>query len=192
MNNSEEELEASQRLIDETPFRDARCSGDLRYVFVSRAYARMLGRDATDIQGRRAQPTNRRAGWLNSIPMALDGLLRSGAGDYSEGEHSNAEAQIGKERPGGLGLGFGCMGLSSGYGPPTSREEGIAIIRAAVDRGVTFFDTAEGGPFANEELVGEALGPVRDQVVIATKFGFKLEAGKIAGLDSRPAHPRGR
>jgi aryl-alcohol dehydrogenase-like predicted oxidoreductase len=88
-------------------------------------------------------------------------------------------------------LGFGCMGLSSGFGPPTSREEGVAIIRAAVDRGVTFFDTAEAyGPFANEELVGEALGPVRDQVVIATKFGFKLEAGKIAGLDSRPAHIR--
>jgi aryl-alcohol dehydrogenase-like predicted oxidoreductase len=88
-------------------------------------------------------------------------------------------------------LGFGCMGLSSGYGPPTSHAEGTAIIRAAVDRGVTFFDTAEAyGPFANEELVGEALGPVRDQVVIATKFGFKLEAGKIAGLDSRPAHIR--
>ena len=88
-------------------------------------------------------------------------------------------------------LGFGCMGLSSGFGPPTDREEGIAIIRAAVDRGVTFFDTAEAyGPFANEELVGAALGPVRDQVVIATKFGFKFEAGKIAGLDSRPAHIR--
>jgi aryl-alcohol dehydrogenase-like predicted oxidoreductase len=88
-------------------------------------------------------------------------------------------------------LGFGCMGLSSGFGPPTDREEGIAIIRAAVDRGVTFFDTAEAyGPFANEELVGAALGPVRDQVVIATKFGFKFDAGKIAGLDSRPAHIR--
>jgi aryl-alcohol dehydrogenase-like predicted oxidoreductase len=88
-------------------------------------------------------------------------------------------------------LGFGCMGLSSGFGPPADREEGIAIIRAAVDRGVTFFDTAEAyGPFANEELVGAALGPVRDQVVIATKFGFKFDAGKIAGLDSRPAHIR--
>ena len=88
-------------------------------------------------------------------------------------------------------LGFGCMGLSSGFGPPTDRGEGIAIIRAAVDRGVTFFDTAEAyGPFANEELVGTALGPVRDQVVIATKFGFRFEAGKIAGLDSRPAHIR--
>src|SRR5262249_18847573 len=73
-------------------------------------------------------------------------------------------------------LGFGCMGLSFGYGPATSREEGIAMIRAAFDGGVTFFDTAEAyGPFTNEELVGEALGPVRDQVVIATKFGFKFE-----------------
>ena len=88
-------------------------------------------------------------------------------------------------------LGFGCMGLSSGFGPPADREEGIAIIRAAFDRGVTFFDTAEAyGPFANEALVGAALGPVRDQVVIATKFGFRFDAGKITGLDSRPAHIR--
>ena len=88
-------------------------------------------------------------------------------------------------------LGFGCMGISFGYGQPTSREDGIAIIRAAVDRGVTFFDTAEAyGPFANEELVGEALAPVRDRIVIATKFGFKFEGGKQAGLDSRPAHIR--
>jgi aryl-alcohol dehydrogenase-like predicted oxidoreductase len=88
-------------------------------------------------------------------------------------------------------LGFGCMGISSGYGQPTSRDEGIAIIRAAVDGGVTFFDTAEVyGPFTNEELVGEALAPVRDQVVIATKFGFKFEGGKQVGLDSRPSHIR--
>ena len=88
-------------------------------------------------------------------------------------------------------LGFGCMGLSFGYGPATSRDEGIAIIRAAFDGGVTFFDTAEAyGPFTNEELVGEALGPVRDHVVIATKFGFKFEGGTQAGLDSRPAHIR--
>jgi aryl-alcohol dehydrogenase-like predicted oxidoreductase len=88
-------------------------------------------------------------------------------------------------------LGFGCMGISFGYGPAASREEGLAIIRAAVDEGVTFFDTAEAyGPFVNEELVGEALGPVRDHVVIATKFGFKFEGGKPAGLDSRPAHIR--
>ena len=88
-------------------------------------------------------------------------------------------------------LGFGCMGISFGYGPATSRQDGIAVIRAAVEGGVTFFDTAEAyGPFTNEELVGEALGPVRDQVVIATKFGFKFEEGKQAGLDSRPAHIR--
>ena len=88
-------------------------------------------------------------------------------------------------------LGFGCMGISSGYGPAISREEGIAIIREAVDGGVTFFDTAEAyGPYTNEELVGEALAPVRDHVVIATKFGFKLEDGKQVGVDSRPAHIR--
>jgi len=88
-------------------------------------------------------------------------------------------------------LGFGCMGLSFGYGPATDRNAGIAIIRAAVDAGVTFFDTAEAyGPFANEELVGEALSPFRDRVVIATKFGFKYENGKQAGLDSRPSHIR--
>jgi pyridoxine 4-dehydrogenase len=83
------------------------------------------------------------------------------------------------------------MGISFGYGPATSAEDGIAIIRAAVDGGVTFFDTAEVyGPFTNEELVGEALRPIRDQVVIATKFGFRFEGGKQAGLDSRPAHIR--
>ena len=88
-------------------------------------------------------------------------------------------------------LGFGCMGISFGYGPASNREDGLAIIRAAFDGGVTFFDTAEAyGPFTNEELVGEALGPVRDHVVIATKFGFKFENGKQAGLDSRPSHIR--
>jgi aryl-alcohol dehydrogenase-like predicted oxidoreductase len=88
-------------------------------------------------------------------------------------------------------LGFGCMGISFGLGPAASRAEGIAIIRAAVDLGVTFFDTAEAyGPYTNEELVGEALAPVRDRVVIATKFGFKFEGSKQTGLDSRPAHIR--
>jgi len=98
---------------------------------------------------------------------------------------------LGKSGPEVSALGFGCMGISFGYGPAASREEGLAIIRAAVDGGVTFFDTAEAyGPFVNEELVGEALGHVRDHVVIATKFGFKFEGGKQAGLDSRPAHIR--
>jgi aryl-alcohol dehydrogenase-like predicted oxidoreductase len=88
-------------------------------------------------------------------------------------------------------LGFGCMGISSGYGAPVSRADGVAVIRAAVDAGVTFFDTAEVyGPFANEEVVGEALRPVRDRVVIATKFGFKIEGGKSVGVDSRPDHIR--
>ena len=88
-------------------------------------------------------------------------------------------------------LGFGCMGISQSYGRPLARPDGIAIIRAAVDDGVTFFDTAEVyGPFVNEEVVGEALAPVRDRVVIATKFGFNIENGRMAGLNSRPAHIR--
>ena len=88
-------------------------------------------------------------------------------------------------------LGLGCMGLSSGYGRPVEKQQGISLIRAAVERGVTFFDSAEVyGPFTNEELVGEALAPVREQVVIATKFGFNIENGKQAGLNSRPEHIR--
>jgi aryl-alcohol dehydrogenase-like predicted oxidoreductase len=88
-------------------------------------------------------------------------------------------------------LGLGCMSMSFGYGPPADKQEMISLIRAAVDRGVTFFDTAEVyGPFTNEGLVGEALVPVRDRVAIATKFGFKIEGGKQAGLDSRPVHIR--
>lgn len=84
-------------------------------------------------------------------------------------------------------LGFGCMGMSFGFGPAIDRQEGIKVIRAAAERGVTFFDTAEVyGPFTNEELVGEALAPLRGKVVIASKFGFKIENGGIAGLDSRP------
>ena len=89
-------------------------------------------------------------------------------------------------------IGFGCMGMSFSYGPPKDKQEMISLTRAAVDRGVTFFDTAEVyGPFTNEELVGEALQPVRDKVVIATKFGFKLDPeGKKrwSGLDSKPEH----
>jgi aryl-alcohol dehydrogenase-like predicted oxidoreductase len=85
-------------------------------------------------------------------------------------------------------LGLGCMGMSMSYGPPKDRGEMIALLRAAVERGVTFFDTAEVyGPYVNEELVGEALSPVRDQVVIATKFGFDIEATP-RGLNSRPDH----
>src|SRR3954447_337961 len=88
-------------------------------------------------------------------------------------------------------LGFGCMGISQSYGRPSTREDGIAIIRAAVEQGVTFFDTAEVyGPYTNEDVVGEALEPVRDQVAIATKFGFSIEHGKMAGLNSRPSQIR--
>ncbi len=90
-------------------------------------------------------------------------------------------------------IGFGCMGLNFGYATSISKGEGIALIRAAVERGVTFFDTAEVyGPFTNEEMVGEALKPMRDRVVIATKFGFKIdpETKQQAGLDSRPTHIR--
>src|SRR5215468_10848104 len=83
-------------------------------------------------------------------------------------------------------LGLGCMGLSFAYGPALEKTQAIAFLRAALDRGVTFFDTAEAyGPFVNEELVGEALAPVRDRVVIATKFGFKFEPNGQRGLDSR-------
>ena len=87
-------------------------------------------------------------------------------------------------------LGLGCMGLSFGYGPATEKQAAISLIRAAFERGVTFFDTAEAyGPFMNEEVVGEAVSTFRDQVVIATKFGFRFDPdGKIAGTDSRPDH----
>ena len=88
-------------------------------------------------------------------------------------------------------IGLGCMGMSFGYGPPKDKQEMIALLRAAVERGVTFFDTAEVyGPFTNEELVGDGLAPFREQVVIATKFGFKLDpkTGRSIGVDSRPEH----
>ncbi|WP_418028030.1 aldo/keto reductase [Paenibacillus sp. JJ1722] len=86
-------------------------------------------------------------------------------------------------------IGLGCMGMSYGYGPASDQKEMISVIREAVERGVTFFDTAEVyGPFTNEELLGEALLPVRDQVVIATKFGFNMQDGKQSGMNSRPEH----
>jgi aryl-alcohol dehydrogenase-like predicted oxidoreductase len=89
-------------------------------------------------------------------------------------------------------IGLGCMGLSFGLGPAADRKDGVRVIRSAVERGVTLFDTAEAyGPFTNEDLVGEALQPVRDQVLICTKFGFKInETGETVGLDSRPEHIR--
>jgi aryl-alcohol dehydrogenase-like predicted oxidoreductase len=109
---------------------------------------------------------------------------------YLEGE-TMQKRKLGKSNLEVSALGLGCMGLSFGLGPAVDKKDGIALIRAAVEQGVTFFDTAEVyGPFTNEELVGEALAPFREQVVIATKFGFKIDpnTGKQAGLDSRPAH----
>jgi aryl-alcohol dehydrogenase-like predicted oxidoreductase len=106
-------------------------------------------------------------------------------------EKTMQERKLGKGNLEVSAIGLGCMGLSFGYGPAVDKQEGISLIRAAVERGVTFFDTAEVyGPFTNEELVGEALAPLRKKVVIATKFGFKLDpnTGKQAGLDSRPEH----
>ena len=100
--------------------------------------------------------------------------------------------ELGKSNLEVSAIGLGCMGMSFSYGPPKDKQEMIALLRAAVDRGVTFFDTAEVyGPYTNEELVGEALSPLRDQVVIATKFGWKIDPKaerSLAGLDSRPEH----
>jgi aryl-alcohol dehydrogenase-like predicted oxidoreductase len=89
-------------------------------------------------------------------------------------------------------IGLGCMGLSYGYGPATDMQDAITLIRTAFERGVTFFDTAEAyGPYKNEELLGEALAPFRDQVAIATKFGFEFDAnGGQSGMNSRPEHVR--
>ena len=100
--------------------------------------------------------------------------------------------KLGKVGPEVSALGYGCMGISANYGPAMERSAGIAMIRAAVERGVTFFDTAEAyGPFTNEEVVGAALAPFRDEVVIATKFGFGINPdGTRYGLDSRPEHIR--
>ncbi len=108
--------------------------------------------------------------------------------------HMEKETTMQKRKLGKSGLevsvlGLGCMGLSFAYGQPTEKNEAIALIRAAVEQGITFFDTAEiYGPFTNEEVVGEALAPFRDKVVIATKFGFKIKDGKQDGLNSQPQH----
>jgi aryl-alcohol dehydrogenase-like predicted oxidoreductase len=106
--------------------------------------------------------------------------------DFSEMQ----KRKLGKSNLEVSAIGLGCMGMSFAYGPPKEKNEMISLIRAAVERGVTFFDTAEGyGPFTNEELVGEALAPFRERVVIATKFGFKFgPKGEQIGLDSRPEH----
>src|SRR5215813_7218871 len=97
-------------------------------------------------------------------------------------EQQMQKRKLGKSNLEVSAIGLGCMGLSFAYGPAVEKQQGISVIRAAVERGVTFFDTAEVyGPFTNEELVGEALAPFRNDVVIATKFGFRIENGKQAG-----------
>src|SRR5436853_7605436 len=108
----------------------------------------------------------------------------------SEGSFSMQKRKLGTSGLEVSAIGLGCMGMSFGYGPPADKPEMIELIRAAVERGVTFFDTAEVyGPFTNEELVGEALAPLREQVVIATKIGFKLGPnGEQMGKDWRPEH----
>src|SRR5713226_9547202 len=110
---------------------------------------------------------------------------------YLEGEPMQ-KRKLGRSNLDVSALGLGCMGMSFSYGPPADKQEMIALLRAAVERGITFFDTAEVyGPFSNEELVGEALAPFRGKVAIATKFGFKLKpSGEpgFVGLDSRPEH----
>src|SRR5467141_2998923 len=118
--------------------------------------------------------------------------------DLSLGDERNTpkgeamqKRKLGKSNLEVSAIGLGCMGMSFNLGPAMDKKDGISLIRAAVERGVTFFDTAEVyGPYTNEELVGEALAPFRDNVVIATKFGFKFDptTGKQAGLDSRPEH----
>jgi aryl-alcohol dehydrogenase-like predicted oxidoreductase len=106
-----------------------------------------------------------------------------------KGESTMQKRKLGNSNLEVSAIGLGCMGMSFGYGPPADKREMISLIRTAVERGVTFFDTAEiYGPFTNEELVGEALSPVRRQVVIATKFGFKTDPNGPRGLDSRPEH----
>jgi aryl-alcohol dehydrogenase-like predicted oxidoreductase len=109
----------------------------------------------------------------------------------ANGDEPMEHRELGKSRLKVSALGLGCMGLSFGYGPATDKAEAVALIRRAVELGITFFDTAEiYGPFTNEEVVGEALAPVRDQVVIATKFGFNIGAGYSTVLNSRPEHIR--
>src|SRR3989449_8603238 len=125
-------------------------------------------------------------------PCRFYRLLRSGMSRYSEvgGRQVMKTRKLGTSNLQVSALGLGCMGMSFGYGPAADKQEMISLICSAVERGVTFFDTAEAyGPFTNEELVGEALAPFRGHVVIATKFGFDLGPnGEQLGMDSRPEH----
>jgi aryl-alcohol dehydrogenase-like predicted oxidoreductase len=126
-----------------------------------------------------------------SVPKAIFTPAFTAATDCLTKGVTMKKRKLGKSNLEVSAIGLGCMGMSFGYGPAADKKEMIALIRSAVERGITFFDTAEVyGPFTNEELVGEALAPLRAKVVIATKFGFKLDpnTGKQAGLDSRPEH----
>ena len=107
-------------------------------------------------------------------------------------EYKMKMRKLGTGGPNVSAIGLGCMGLSFGLGPATDRSEAVKVIRTAVDRGVTLFDTAEAyGPWTNEDLVGEALQPVRDQVLVCTRFGFDIDArGETVGLNSQPTHIR--
>src|SRR5687768_9855934 len=137
------------------------------------------------------RPTRVPTGITRRLSHSDEHVARSDAFRRSYYAEAMKKRRLGKSGLEVSELGFGCMGISSGYGPAIDRQAGIAVIRAAVERGVTFFDTAEVyGPFANEELVGEALAPFREHVVIATKFGFKIENGAMTGVDSRPEHVR--
>jgi aryl-alcohol dehydrogenase-like predicted oxidoreductase len=118
-------------------------------------------------------------------------MKRNVSQSQAQGEDAMQKHKLGRSNLEVSAIGLGCMGLSSDYGPAVDKQAGISLIRAAVERGVTFFDTAEVyGPFTNEELVGKALEPFREQVVIATKFGFNVDpkTGQQSGLNSRPAH----
>ncbi len=127
---------------------------------------------------------------IGALLMTLGRSRLRGVGRRTETQMQ--KRQFGRSNLEVSALGLGCMGMSYGYGPPADKREMISLIRTAVERGVTFFDTAEAyGPFTNEELVGEALAPFRGRVVIATKFGFKFgPKGEQVGLDSRPEHIR--
>ena len=134
--------------------------------------------------------TNSRRDFLTRTALGLAGLAvgsTCASSNQSRGDPSGRSMKV--RRLGGLEvseMGAGCMSISANYGPPADRGQGIKVIRTAYESGVTFFDTAEVyGPYTNEDLVGEALAPFRDKVVIATKFGFDIEAG---GLNSRPEH----
>jgi aryl-alcohol dehydrogenase-like predicted oxidoreductase len=130
-------------------------------------------------------------GWVGRWAIVNDVVMRAKRCEWRIEGAAMKKRKLGKSNLEVSALGLGCMGMSFSYGPPGDKKEMISVIRAAVERGVTFFDTAEVyGPYTNEELVGEALAPFREQVVIATKFGFNIDSstGKQAGLNSRPEH----